>query len=169
MICAPCGEPCPEAAAAFARAEEEAPVTGAEGHGGEARKAPDRKRQRDYTGPLGPFEQPRTPLGRALLADAKAVSEAGAFAVVLEGIVEPLAETITAEIAAPSIGIGASAACDGQILVLEDMLGLTPRVPRFVKRYGALGEAASQAIADYADEVRSRSFPGPDHVYKPRG
>ena len=64
--------PCLEAAAAFARAEEEAPVTGAEGHGGEARKAPDRKRQRDYTGPLGPFEQPRTPLGRALLADAKA-------------------------------------------------------------------------------------------------
>ncbi|EAS48614.1 3-methyl-2-oxobutanoate hydroxymethyltransferase [Aurantimonas manganoxydans SI85-9A1] len=100
-----------------------------------------------------------------ILADAKAVSAAGAFAVVLEGIVEPLAETI----AAPSIGIGASAACDGQILVLEDMLGLTPRVPRFVKRYGVLGEAASQAIADYADEVRSRSFPGPDHVYKPRG
>ena len=104
-----------------------------------------------------------------ILADARAVSEAGAFAVVLEGIVEPLAETITAEIAAPSIGIGASAACDGQILVLEDMLGLTPRVPRFVKRYGALGEAASRAIADYADEVRNRSFPGADHVYKPRG
>lgn len=105
----------------------------------------------------------------AILADARAVSDAGAFAVVLEGIVEPLAEQITAEIAAPTIGIGAAAACDGQILVLEDLLGLNERPPRFVKRYAEIGAAVEKAMADYADEVRSRAFPGPEHVYKPRG
>ena len=64
-----------------------------------------------------------------------------------------------------ALGIGASVACDGQILVLEDMLGLSPRVPKFVKRYGELGPGIAKAVADYAAEVRSRAFPGPDHVY----
>jgi 3-methyl-2-oxobutanoate hydroxymethyltransferase len=103
-----------------------------------------------------------------IIADARAVSDAGAFAVVLEGIVEPLAEEITREIAAPTIGIGAAAACDGQILVLEDLLGLTERPPRFVKRYAELGAAVEKAIGDYAEEVRNRTFPGPEHVYQPR-
>ena len=97
--------------------------------------------------------------------DARAVAEAGAFAVVLEAMAEPLAARLTAEITIPTIGIGASAACDGQILVLEDMLGLSPRVPRFVKRYAELGPSIGQAVADYAREVRSRAFPGPEHVY----
>ncbi|KAB0680122.1 3-methyl-2-oxobutanoate hydroxymethyltransferase [Aureimonas leprariae] len=100
--------------------------------------------------------------------DAAAVAEAGAFAVVLEGVVEPLAEKITEAVAVPTIGIGASAACDGQILVLEDMLGLSPRVPRFVKRFGNLGETADAAIAAYAEAVRQRSFPGEENVYQPK-
>ena len=97
--------------------------------------------------------------------DAKAVADAGAFAIVIEAVAEPLGARITAEVAVPTIGIGASAACDGQILVLEDMLGLSPRVPRFVKRYGDLGPGIEAAIAGYAKEVRSRAFPDPDHVY----
>jgi 3-methyl-2-oxobutanoate hydroxymethyltransferase len=97
--------------------------------------------------------------------DARAVAEAGAFSVVLEAMAEPLAARLTQEIAIPTIGIGASAACDGQILVLEDMLGLSPRVPKFVKRYTELGPSIGQAVADYAREVRSRVFPGPEHVY----
>jgi len=72
-------------------------------------------------------------------------------------------------VAIPTIGIGASPACDGQILVLEDMLGLSPRVPKFVKRYGALGPGIEKAIFDYASEVRARTFPGPDHVYPMKG
>ncbi|MEF2546204.1 3-methyl-2-oxobutanoate hydroxymethyltransferase [Aurantimonas sp. E1-2-R+4] len=120
---------------------------------------------------LGGFRtQGHDEVGRErILADARAVSEAGAFSVVLEGIVEPLAEAITRDITAPTIGIGAAAACDGQILVLEDMLGLTEKAPRFVKRYAALGEAVGQAVSNYAEEVRSRNFPGPEHVYRPRG
>ena len=107
----------------------------------------------------GPIEQ-----------DARVVAEAGAFAVVLEAIAEPLAAKITRDIAIPTIGIGASAACDGQVLVLEDMLGLSPRVPKFVKRYSDLGPAIDRAVAAYAAEVRSRSFPAADNVYemKPR-
>lgn len=97
--------------------------------------------------------------------DARAVTEAGAFAVVLEGIVEPLAAEITREIAIPTIGIGASKECDGQILVLEDMLGLNPRVPKFVKKYGAVGDAIEAAVAAYAADVKSRAFPTEDHVY----
>jgi 3-methyl-2-oxobutanoate hydroxymethyltransferase len=97
--------------------------------------------------------------------DARAVADAGAFAVVLEAMAEPLAAKITKEIAIPTIGIGASATCDGQILVLEDMLGLSPRVPKFVKRYTDLGPSIGQAVADYAREVRARAFPGPEHVY----
>jgi 3-methyl-2-oxobutanoate hydroxymethyltransferase len=98
-------------------------------------------------------------------ADARAVADAGAFAVVLEAIAEPLAAQITREIAIPTIGIGASPACDGQVLVLEDMLGLSPWVPKFVKRYTSLGPAIATAVASYAAEVRSRRFPGPEHVY----
>jgi 3-methyl-2-oxobutanoate hydroxymethyltransferase len=97
--------------------------------------------------------------------DAKAVSEAGAFSVVIEAVAEPLARKITQQIPIPTIGIGASAACDGQILVMEDMLGLSPRVPKFVKRYGDLGPDIEAAIRSYAEEVRSRAFPGPDNVY----
>jgi 3-methyl-2-oxobutanoate hydroxymethyltransferase len=98
-------------------------------------------------------------------ADAMAVAEAGAFSVVIEAVAEPLARKLTAAVAIPTIGIGASAACDGQVLVLEDMLGLSPRVPKFVKRYGDLGPGIEKAVADYAAEVRSRAFPGPEHVY----
>jgi 3-methyl-2-oxobutanoate hydroxymethyltransferase len=97
--------------------------------------------------------------------DAKAVAEAGAFAVVLEAIAEPLAEKITKSVKIPTIGIGASAKCDGQILVMEDMLGLSPRVPKFVKEFGTVGKAIEKAIAAYADEVRSRAFPAKDHTY----
>jgi 3-methyl-2-oxobutanoate hydroxymethyltransferase len=102
--------------------------------------------------------------------DARAVAQSGAFAVVLEAIAEPLAAKITRDIPIPTIGIGASAACDGQVLVLEDMLGLSPRVPKFVKRYSDLGPAIDRAVAAYAAEVRSRSFPAADNVYemKPR-
>ena len=98
-------------------------------------------------------------------ADAKAVADAGAFAVVIEAVAEPLGRRISEMVAIPTIGIGASVACDGQILVLEDMLGLSPRVPKFVKRYGDLGPGIEAAIAAYAKDVRSRAFPGPEQVY----
>jgi 3-methyl-2-oxobutanoate hydroxymethyltransferase len=97
--------------------------------------------------------------------DARAVADAGAFSVVIEAVAEPLARRITAEVAIPTIGIGGSVACDGQILVLEDMLGLSPRVPKFVKRYGELGPSIEAAVAAYAADVRARAFPGPEHVY----
>jgi len=102
----------------------------------------------------------------AVQRDAEAVAAAGAFAVVVEGVVEPLARAVTAAIPIPTIGIGASPACDGQILVLEDMLGLSPRVPKFVKRYGALGAMIEEAVEAYASEVRSRTFPAAEHTYK---
>jgi 3-methyl-2-oxobutanoate hydroxymethyltransferase len=101
-------------------------------------------------------------------ADAKAVADAGAFAMVVEAVAEPLGRRITETVAIPTIGIGASVACDGQILVLEDMLGLSPRVPKFVKRYGDLGPAIEAAIAAYAKDVRGRAFPGPEQVYPMR-
>lgn len=97
--------------------------------------------------------------------DAIAVSQAGAFSVVVEAVAEPLARKITETIAIPTIGIGASAACDGQVLVLEDMLGLSARVPKFVRRYGDLGPMIEAAIQNYANDVRSRAFPGPENVY----
>ena len=100
-----------------------------------------------------------------IAADAVAVAEAGAFSVVLEGIVEPLARRITAQLRVPTIGIGASPACDGQILVLEDMLGLSDRVPKFVKKFGSLSDHIRGAVETYAEEVRSRSFPAPEHTY----
>lgn len=99
-------------------------------------------------------------------ADAQAVTEAGAFAIVLEGMVEPLAARITKQVAIPTIGIGASAECDGQILVLEDMLGLNEWTPKFVKVYGDLGPAIERAVSQYADEVKTRTFPGEDEVYR---
>jgi 3-methyl-2-oxobutanoate hydroxymethyltransferase len=98
-------------------------------------------------------------------ADARAVADAGAFSVVIEAVAEPLAARITKDIPIPTIGIGASPACDGQVLVLEDMLGLSTRVPKFVKRFGELGPSIDAAVASYAAEVRNRTFPGPDHVY----
>jgi 3-methyl-2-oxobutanoate hydroxymethyltransferase len=104
----------------------------------------------------------------ALEEDARLVAEAGAFSVVLEAIAEPLAERITRAIAIPTIGIGASAACDGQILVMEDMLGLSPRVAKFVKEFGKIGAAIEGAISGYADEVRARTFPAPQHTYAMR-
>jgi len=100
-----------------------------------------------------------------ILKDAIAVAEAGAFSVVVEAVAEPLARKVTETIAIPTIGIGASPACDGQVLVLEDMLGLSARVPKFVKRYGNLGPMIEAAIEGYATDVRSRAFPGPEHVY----
>jgi 3-methyl-2-oxobutanoate hydroxymethyltransferase len=100
--------------------------------------------------------------------DARAVSEAGAFSVVIEAVAEPLARRITGAITIPTIGIGGSVACDGQILVLEDMLGLSPRVPKFVRRYGELGSSIEAAVAAYAADVRARAFPGPEHVYAVR-
>ena len=103
-----------------------------------------------------------------IAADARAVADGGAFALVLEAIAEPLARRITAQVPIPTIGIGASVACDGQILVLEDMLGLSPRVPKFVKRFGELGPGIEQAVQSYAREVRARTFPGQDHVYPMR-
>ncbi len=101
-----------------------------------------------------------------ILADAKAVAEAGAFSVVLEKVTASLADRITAEVPIPTIGIGASAGCDGQILVIDDVLGIfTAFKPKFAKRYAELGEAAEAAIAEYAREVRERAFPGPEHVF----
>jgi 3-methyl-2-oxobutanoate hydroxymethyltransferase len=100
--------------------------------------------------------------------DARSVSEAGAFSLVIEAVAEPLARRITAAVPIPTIGIGGSAACDGQILVLEDMLGLSSRVPKFVKRYAELGPAIEAAVAAYAADVRSRAFPASEHVYPMR-
>jgi 3-methyl-2-oxobutanoate hydroxymethyltransferase len=97
--------------------------------------------------------------------DAKAVTDAGAFSVVLEAVVEPLSAKITKSVPIPTIGIGASAACDGQILVMEDMLGLSPRVPKFVKEFGEVGKAIEKAISAYATEVRTRQFPLPENTY----
>jgi 3-methyl-2-oxobutanoate hydroxymethyltransferase len=105
---------------------------------------------------------------QAIEEDLAAVTAAGAFAVVLEGVAEPLARRRTGLTEIPTIGIGASPACDGQILVMEDMLGLTPRVPKFVKQFGELGSAIDAAIAGYAAAVRDRSFPSTDHVYTMR-
>lgn len=102
----------------------------------------------------------------AHIADARAVADAGAFSVVVEGVMEPLAIQITQAVAVPTIGIGASASCDGQILVLDDMLGLSGRVPRFVRKFGDLGPRADAAIADYAAAVRDRSFPAPEQTYR---
>jgi 3-methyl-2-oxobutanoate hydroxymethyltransferase len=104
----------------------------------------------------------------AILDDAKAVAEAGAFSIVVEAVAEPLGRAITELVPVPTIGIGASPACDGQILVLEDMLGLTPRAPKFVKRFGDIGPSIAKAVEDYAREVRERTFPAVEHTYPER-
>jgi 3-methyl-2-oxobutanoate hydroxymethyltransferase len=103
-----------------------------------------------------------------IVADAEAVATAGAFAVVVEGVVEPIAREITDHLDIPVIGIGASAHCDGQVLVAEDMLGLFERTPRFVKRFEDLGGRITDAVRTYADEVRARTFPSADQTYAPR-
>ena len=100
-----------------------------------------------------------------VMAEAKAAAEAGAFAIVIEGVAEDLATQITGTIDIPTIGIGASARCDGQILVTEDMLGLFDWTPKFVKRYGDVRNVISKAVGEYAEEVRSRSFPAEAQVY----
>ncbi|OQW48290.1 MAG: 3-methyl-2-oxobutanoate hydroxymethyltransferase [Proteobacteria bacterium SG_bin6] len=103
-----------------------------------------------------------------ITADAVAIAEAGAFAMVIEGVVEPIAANITRQVRCPTIGIGASAACDGQVLVIDDMLGMFDRTARFVKRYDSIAERISTAAATYAAEVRARAFPGPDQLYAPK-
>lgn len=101
-----------------------------------------------------------------IAADARAIADAGAFTLVIEGTMEQLARRITGEVAIPTIGIGGSPACDGQVLVTDDMLGLFGAFqPKFVKRYANLGESVSEAAAAYAAEVRSRAFPGPEHCF----
>ncbi len=105
---------------------------------------------------------------KKIVSDAQAIDQAGAFAIVIEGVVEPIAIEATKAIACPSIGIGASAQCDGQVLVTEDMMGMFERVPRFVKRYGEIGGLISSAAGQYAEEVRNRSFPGVEQTYQPK-
>ena len=100
--------------------------------------------------------------------DAKAVAAAGAFALVVEGVVEPVARAITAAVACPTIGIGASPDCDGQVLVVDDMLGMFERVPRFVRRFDTLADRISAAAATYAQAVRDRSFPAEAELYLPK-
>ena len=113
------------------------------------------------------------PRGRAdaeahkIVGDAVALAEAGAFAIVVEGVIEAIAVEVTEAVACPTIGIGASAQCDGQVLVTEDMLGMFERVPRFVKRYEDMAAAISQSAERYAEDVRNRHFPGPDQLYQP--
>ena len=103
-----------------------------------------------------------------IIADGHAVAEAGAFAVVAEGVLEPIAIALTKSLEIPVIGIGASAQCDGQVLVPEDMLGMFERVPRFVKRYENLAVVVSQAAEAYAADVRARAFPTADQTYQPK-
>jgi 3-methyl-2-oxobutanoate hydroxymethyltransferase len=103
-----------------------------------------------------------------IVSDAKALDEAGAFAIVIEGVVEPIAIAATKAVTCPTIGIGASAQCDGQVLVTDDMLGMFERVPRFVKRYEDIAGVIDRTVARYAEEVRNRSFPGEEQTYQPK-
>ena len=103
-----------------------------------------------------------------IVGDAVALDAAGAFAIVIEGVVEPIAIAITEQVSCLTIGIGASARCDGQVLVAEDMLGMFERTPRFVKRFDDLAGRISAAVETYAAEVRARSFPGSEQIYLPR-
>ena len=105
-----------------------------------------------------------------VMADARAIDAAGAFSMVIEGTTEPVARAVTQAVKAPTIGIGASAACDGQVLVTEDMLGLFAAFkPSFVKRYAELGREVEAAAEAYARDVRARRFPGPEHVFAAPG
>ena len=103
-----------------------------------------------------------------IVGDAKALDDAGAFAIVIEGVVEPIAIAATEAVSCPTIGIGASARCDGQVLVAEDMLGMFERVPRFVKKYEDLAGIIEKTAAKYAEEVRARRFPSEDQTYQPK-
>ncbi len=103
-----------------------------------------------------------------IIDDGQAIARAGAFSLVVEGVVEPIAVALTRSIDCPTIGIGASAQCDGQVLVAEDMLGMFERVPRFVKRYGDMAGFISERAEAYAKEVRSRAFPGAEQIYQPK-
>lgn len=103
-----------------------------------------------------------------IVGDAKALDEAGAFAIVIEGVVESIAIAATEAVSAPTIGIGASARCDGQVLVTEDMLGMFERVPRFVKKYEDIAALIERTASTYAAEVRNRSFPGEEQTYQPK-
>ena len=104
-----------------------------------------------------------------IVSDARAVADAGAFCIVVEGVMEAIADEVTASVDCPVIGIGASARCDGQVLVTDDMLGLFERTPRFVKRYDDLAARIGAAVESYAGEVRDRSFPTSDQTYRPKG
>ena len=104
-----------------------------------------------------------------IVGDARSLDEAGAFAIVLEGVLEPIAIEATKAVSCPTIGIGASAQCDGQVLVTEDMLGMFDRVPRFVKKYEDIAAVIGKTVAQYAEEVRARSFPTSDQTYQPKG
>lgn len=103
-----------------------------------------------------------------IIADGQAVQQAGAFSVVVEGVVEPIAVALTQSLEIPVIGIGASASCDGQVLVTEDMLGMFERVPRFVKKYEDIAALIEKSVAQYAKEVRERTFPGSEQTYQPK-
>ena len=103
-----------------------------------------------------------------IIRDGQAVTEAGAFAMVVEGVIEPIAIALTQTVEIPVIGIGASAECDGQVLVTEDMLGMFERVPRFVKKYDDIAGMIEKTVKTYASEVRERSFPGPEQTYQPK-
>jgi 3-methyl-2-oxobutanoate hydroxymethyltransferase len=103
-----------------------------------------------------------------IVRDARAIADAGAFTLVIEGVVEPIAARITQEIACPTIGIGASARCDGQVLVIDDMLGMFERTARFVKRYDDLAPRIAAAAEAYAGEVRARTFPTAAETYAPK-
>ena len=103
-----------------------------------------------------------------IVSDAKALDAAGAFAIVIEGVVEPIAIEATTSVSCPTIGIGASAQCDGQVLVTEDMLGMFERVPRFVKKYEDIAAMIDKTVERYAEEVRARTFPTADQTYQPK-
>jgi 3-methyl-2-oxobutanoate hydroxymethyltransferase len=106
---------------------------------------------------------------KKIAKDAKLVSAAGAFCIVVEGVMEDIATKLAREVDTPIIGIGASADCDGQVLVIDDMLGMFERTPRFVKRYEDLATRIGEAAAAYAAEVRGRTFPTADQTYRPKG
>lgn len=105
---------------------------------------------------------------KKIVADAVALDQAGAFAIVIEGVVEPIAIEATRAVSCPTIGIGASAQCDGQVLVIDDMIGMFERVPRFVKRYAEAADLVTDAVTRYAQEVRARTFPGIEQTYQPK-
>src|SRR5512139_1546783 len=109
--------------------------------------------------------QGRGEAGEELMADAKALEAAGAFSVVLECVPEELAARVTASLSIPTIGIGAGDACDAQVLVWQDMAGLTPRTAKFVKRYADVGQVLSDAARSFAEEVTAGVFPAPEHSY----